>query len=138
MGRALLGLPIPLLCYLLDAATAQSLEFVNPAPNALTALGDDLSYEQGEQVEVRWTSDFEATNVDVYQGEDGAYALESLGRMDKTIECVPPVQVADKKRRKSPSIKYKSYMDGVGDIRHQPQSSIPLPTVEWSRLDSSQ
>ncbi|RMZ06665.1 hypothetical protein D0860_05441 [Hortaea werneckii] len=86
MGRAVLGLPIPLLCYLLDAATAQSLEFVNPAPNALTALGDDLGYEQGEQVEVRWTSDFEATNVDVYQGEDGAYALESLGRMDKTTE----------------------------------------------------
>ncbi|KAI7308763.1 hypothetical protein KC315_g13241, partial [Hortaea werneckii] len=80
MGRALLGLPIPLLCYLLDAATAQSLEFVNPAPNALTALGGDLSYELGEQVEVRWTSDFEATNVDVYQGQDGAYALESLGR----------------------------------------------------------
>ncbi|RMX77657.1 hypothetical protein D0869_09714 [Hortaea werneckii] len=72
MGRALLGLPIPLLCYLLDAATAQSLEFVNPAPNALTALGGDLSYGLGEQVEVRWTSDFEATNVDVYQGEDGA------------------------------------------------------------------
>ncbi|KAI7113101.1 hypothetical protein KC352_g35130, partial [Hortaea werneckii] len=80
MGRALLGLPIPLLCYLLDAATAQSLEFVNPATNALTALGGELSYELGEQVEVRWTSDFEATNVDVYQGEDGAYALESLGR----------------------------------------------------------
>ncbi|KAI7460656.1 hypothetical protein KC357_g8922 [Hortaea werneckii] len=80
MGRALLGLPIPLLCYLLDAATAQTLEFVNPAPNALTALSGGLSYEQGEQVEVKWTSDFEATNVDVYQGEDGAYALESLGR----------------------------------------------------------
>lgn len=118
MRRALLGLPIPLLCYLLDAATAQSLEFVNPAPNALTALGGDLRYELGEQVEVRWTSDFEATNVDVYQGQDGAYALESLGRMYQTTECTSPLHMADKKRRKSPSIKYESYMDGFGDTRH--------------------
>jgi len=118
MGRALLGLPIPLLCYLLDAATAQTLEFVNPVPNALTALSGGLSYEQGEQVEVRWTSDFEATNVDVYQGEDGAFALESLGRMDKTTECIPRVRMADIMHRQPPSIKYESYMDGLCDIRH--------------------
>lgn len=105
MGRALLGLPIPLLCYLLDAATAQSLEFVNPAPNALTALGGDLSYELGEQVEVRWTSDFEATNVDVYQGQDGAYALESLGRMDQNYRMYFHQSAwLTRKRRKPPSI----------------------------------
>ncbi|TKA26962.1 hypothetical protein B0A50_05153 [Salinomyces thailandicus] len=79
--RALLGLPIALLGCLTGVVAAQSLEFIQPAANALTALGNEWTYDNGEEVVVRWTSEYDFVNLDVYQGpqEDGSFALESLG-----------------------------------------------------------
>lgn len=68
---------------------AQSLSFIEPAANALTALGDNLQYDIGENVTVSWSTDYEYTTLRVYQGplDDGSYARETLARMSTPITC---------------------------------------------------
>lgn len=77
-----LRLSIPLLTFFTDIATARSLSFIEPRATALTALGNDIEYTVGENVTVRWSTDFEYTTLRVWQGplDDGSYAHEFLGR----------------------------------------------------------
>ncbi|KAK5115213.1 hypothetical protein LTR85_009971 [Meristemomyces frigidus] len=79
---ALLGLSASLLSGLIDIVWAQSVSFVEPRATALTALGDNLQYDSGENVTISWTTDFDYTTLRVYQGplDDGSYAEEVLAR----------------------------------------------------------
>ena len=97
MMRAPLGLPIPLLCYLTELVGAQTLEFLSPAANALTALGDEVRYDDGEVVEVQWRSDYDDTNLEVWQGpqDDGTFVVRSLGSESRTCVWMGTTSAAD-------------------------------------------
>ncbi|KXT08375.1 hypothetical protein AC579_2991 [Pseudocercospora musae] len=59
---------------LTSVAEAQRLAFITPNG------GDPTQYTEGQDVQIRWTTPFQLTNVEVWQGprQDGSYSTRSL------------------------------------------------------------
>ena len=64
-------------------AAAQTLQFTEPAANALTALGATQNYTVGDDVRIAWQTDFEHTTLELWQGplDDGSYVSRVLAGM---------------------------------------------------------
>ena len=61
------------------AATWAQTVFLQPASNALTALGATQEYNAGDDVRIAWASNFEYTNLRVWQAAgDGTLFGETL------------------------------------------------------------
>lgn len=62
---------------------ADSLAFLDPLANTSTTLAENIEYDTGQDVDVRWSTDFEFTTLRLYQGplDDGSYAQVVLAGM---------------------------------------------------------
>ncbi|KXS94734.1 hypothetical protein AC578_5015 [Pseudocercospora eumusae] len=59
---------------LTSVAEAQQLAFITPNG------GDPTQYTEGQQIQIRWTTPFHLTNLEVWQGprQDGSYGMHTL------------------------------------------------------------
>ncbi|KAK5704142.1 hypothetical protein LTR97_003155 [Elasticomyces elasticus] len=71
---------IIVISFLAAAANGQTLQFTEPAANALTSLGATTNYTLGEDVRIAWQTPYEVTTLRVWQGPraDGSLAGQTL------------------------------------------------------------